>query len=223
MAFIPAVNTAQVSMQFTQSDGEFAENTFYVEGTGDWSEAPMTTLAGDMITWWGTGNGTDSYKASQSSLVDLIAVVCRDLTTQTSPVVTVNPSGGPQPGTGSADPIQNGLTKAITARTGLSGRSFRGRTFLVGLTLDDLEAGANNQFAADAVGRYVSFMNALPGAISGSFPEAKFVVCSRYHKVGDVPDVPRDTAVLTEITSWGNHDLFVDFQRRRAPGHNRHH
>jgi len=222
MAFIPALNTAEVSLQFAQQDGEFAENTFYVENSAAWTAGDLTTIAQNFMDWWKNGNGTYSYRGSQSSLVTLLGCNARDLTTASSDSVTVAADETSNVGGGSADPLQNGLTKAITWRTGLSGRSFRGRTFLVGLTLNDLEGGANNQFAAASVAHYVLFCGSLITAVPAALATAELVVLSRYHLVSG-HTVPRTDGVMTPIISAGNHDLFVDFQRRRAPGHNRHH
>lgn len=222
MAFIPAINTAEIALQFAQSDGEFAENTFYVESTGAYTSTILTALAQAFMDWWKTGDGTHSYRGIQSSLITLLGCTARDLTTQSSDNVTVAADETSNVGGGSADPLQNGLSKAITWRTGLSGRSFRGRTFLVGLTLDDLAAGANNQFNPTKVANYVSALTSLIAAVTAAEAACKLVVLSRYTLTSG-HTAPRATGVMTPIISCGSHDLFVDFQRRRAPGHNRHH
>jgi hypothetical protein len=223
MAFIPALDTAEVSMIFTQPDGSNAENTFYVKRTSAWSSSELTTIANAFITWFGTGDGTHSYKVNVASTFSLSNVIARDLTTDTSSIISTN-SGLPIAGTDSAAAAQMGETFAITARSGLSGRSNRGRTFVVGLPEDAFATGILNTIKSTFANSLVSAFNALLTAVPAADAACEVVILSRYHGIdsGGKP-IPRATGVMTPVSVYGYSNLLMDFQRRRAPGHNRHH
>lgn len=221
--FIPVTNAAQFELQFSQSDGSFAENQFWIQRTGAWSLAQLNTMAAALKTWYTTGDGANSYNNNQSNTCALQGIAFRDMTTQNSstgiyqtglPIAAIN--------AGTAAPL--GLSFAITARTGLAGRNFRGRSFFIGMQATDFSDLTKNLVASAAAAHFVSIWNSLITAVPAADVAASLVVCSRYHQPGGpgTPTVPRLTGVTTPITSYGFHDLFADFQRRRAPGHNRH-
>lgn len=221
--FVPVNNAAQFTLQFSQQDGSFAENEFWVQRTGAWSQALLTTMAAAFKTWFGTGDGTRSYKSSMVTTASLQGVGYRDMTTQNG-YTGVYQTGLPIAGTDAEAGVSLGVTFSLTARTGLAGRSFRGRTFLVGMGLSQFSSVPNNLVDGTHAGNYVSLFNALPAAVTAADAAATLVVCSRYHQVGGPgsPSVPRAAGITTPILAYGYHDLFADFQRRRAPGHNRH-
>jgi hypothetical protein len=223
MAFIPALDTAELTLQFQQPDASLAENTFYVKRTSAWTSAELDTMCGAFITWFGTGDGTHSYKVNVASSFSLIKVIARDLTTATSSIVTTN-AGLPVAGTDSAAAAQMGETFAITSRSGLSGRSNRGRTFIIGLPEDAFATGILNTIKTTYADSLVAAFNALLTAVTAADAAATVVICSRYHGIdsGGKP-IPRTNAVLTPVSAYGYSNLLMDFQRRRAPGHNRHH
>lgn len=219
--FIPGENVAQVSMSFSQADGSFAENVFYVKASDAWDETSLTSIAYAFIVWWQAGDaGTGVPQSLTSHDTSLIAVTARDLTTQTGAVV-VNTEGLPAAGVSTDASIALGLTWAITARTGLAGRSQRGRTFIIGAASSILSDSVVNGVDATQASYWVSAMNALiadVAALSLSNAPLALVVASRYHN-----GAPRDAISTTPITVYGYHNLLLDFQRRRAPAHNRHH
>lgn len=218
MAFIPVTNCAEVSLEFAQPDGEFAENTWGVQNSAPWTLADLTTMGTAFNHWWYTGDGTVTYRGQQPNTCTLIGSVVRDLTTQTSDTVTVPANEASNVGVQTSNFLENGITKAMTARTGLSGRSFRGRTFLIQLNAASLASGDPNLFSAASMEDYVDFMEALISAVPAAVATCSLVVISRRHN-----NAPRGTGVTTPIVHYGYHDLYVDYQRRRAPGHNRHH
>jgi hypothetical protein len=142
----------------------------------------------------------------------------RDLTTQTSSVVIVPYPGAHAAGGDNSGQIPAGLTKAFTARSGLAGRSQRGRTFVVGLASDSLSSGDKNVVATATLNDYVAWFNALIAAVPAANAAWSLVVVSRFHN-----GAPRASGATTPITSYGYANVFVDYQRRRAPGHARHH
>jgi hypothetical protein len=223
MAFIPILNTAQVSLQFAQSDGSFAENVFYVKRTSAWTSAELATMCAAFIAWFGTGDGSHSYKSLLANDTSLVEVSARDLTTAGSDVVN-DSAGLPITGTSENATFLLGTTFAITHRTGLAGRSQRGRTFMVGLPIGDIDPESTNVILTAYATFAVDALTALIAAVTAADAACTWVVASRYSGVdsGGKP-IPRAAGVVTNITSVGYHNLIVDFQRRRAPAHNRHH
>lgn len=223
--FVPVLNAAQVEMQFSQHDGSFAENEFWVQRSEAWDNASLLALCASFHGWYDTGDGTSSYVKLQNSTTALQAIAARDNTTQTSPSVVYN-SSLPDAGlSGDTGYVPLGTSICITSRTGLAGRSFRGRTYLVDLDASIWSSVPNNTVSAAKMTDIINAFNALIAKISGDDPMNALVVCSRYHQVvaGTPPTVARAEGITTPVTAFGYHDLFTDFQRRRAPAHNRHH
>lgn len=220
--FVPALNTVQIQMQFS-SGGDTNENTFWVNRSAAWTLALMQTMCDAFITWYSAGGGGFSYHGLMSSDCSLTTVSARDFTTQHG-FVLVDQSGLPVVGGHAVSQIQLGCTKSFTARTGLAGKNFRGRNFSIGIPTDQADAPDLGTVKASYCTQIVTAFNALLTAVTAADALAKVVVASRFYQPGgpNTPTVPRATAVLTPITAYGFHDLNVDFQRRRAPGHARH-
>jgi len=223
MVFVPAVNTAQFSLQYAQGDNSFAENVYCIERTAAWNTAALQAIAAALKTWWGTGDGTNSFKNLMNANAAITGIGYRDMTTQNG-LSGVYQTGLPIQAVGSGPAASLGLSFSITARTGLAGRSFRGRTFMCALGTGDFANITLNEISGVYAGNCVSALDALLTAIPAADPDCSVVVVSRFHQPGGphTPTVPRTTAVMTPVVSYGFHNLFMDFQRRRAPAHNRH-
>ncbi len=221
--FVPALNAANIAMHFTDPNGDDQVNSFWVKNSAAWTGADMDTMLAAFHTWFDTGNGVQSYVKLMSHHCALNAITGRDMTTQHG-LSHVYQTGLPDAGLAIVNAIEAGCTKAITSRTGLAGKSYRGRTFLIGVDVTKVatpEIGTiDATYCANAVLAFNSLITAVPAAVA----TCTLVVCSRFYQPGGphTATLPRATAVLTPITSFGFHDLNVDFQRRRAPGHGRH-
>jgi len=221
--FVPALNGLNVVLEFLDANGDVNENVFWVKNSAPWTAADVKTMLDAFITWFGTGAGGHSYKSSLSGDCALTAVVGRDFTTVNGMVV-VDQAGLPIAGTSDAHQIESGCTKSITARTGLAGKSYRGRIFACGIGSSNVPNPYSGEILVAYLTSMVTALNGLGPAVTSAIATCELVVCSRYGGTPPVGghSVPRATAVMTPITSWGYHDLNVDFQRRRAPGHARH-
>jgi hypothetical protein len=221
--FVPAVNTAQFALLFHDLNGDTQENVLWVKRSIAWDSAALAAMASALETWYITGNGTHAYCGTQSYHITADGIGYRDNTTQHG-LTGVYQTGYPRVGGNTNPLIEPGLTKSITARTGLAGKSFRGRTFLIGLSSTAVSNAETGQIDATVLADYLLAFNALPGAVTAADADCLLVVCSRFYQPGGpkTPTIARATAVLTPITSYGYHDLNLDFQRRRAPGHGRH-
>lgn len=214
--FIPVSNAMQVVLQFEQQDGSNALNEFWVQRSAAWTPTLMTTMLDAFISWFSTGDGTHAYRGSVGTDNALVAAKGRDYTTQSGYVV-IDQAGLPVSGDGGGEAAGLGATWVVTARTGLAGRSYRGRTYLVGLPSGFWSDYNLNEVNGEFAGHVVLAFNSLVDAVTTADAEAHLVVCSRYHNGGF-----RDEGVTTPILSYGYSTLSTDFQRRRAPAHNVH-
>lgn len=223
MGFVPCANTAQVSMGFSQHDGTFAEQTAYVLKSAGWDDTGLTDLCDSWAVFFNAGHGGSGLKPLTNEGTSLVSITARDLTEEAGPVV-VYTSGLPIAGTSAGTKIPLGITWALTRRTGLAGRSYRGRTYPVGMDESAFADDSLNQISADWAAAYVNEWNEYLAAVDTD-GTTEHVVASRYsgYELDGRTPKPRVAGVMTKITAYGYHNLISDFQRRRAPAHNRHH
>ena len=216
--FQPCPGVASVAIQVAGPDGDIGENILHVSnGTGAaWTAGDLTTLNDAIDTWLTTGDGAgNKYTSFLSNGCTVQAIVSRDLTTQGGPEVTKLVSHA---GLDTAAPLQAGLTKAFTLRTGLSGRSNRGRVFALFLTVDTVSSGDVNAMDATHLSDSVSAWQSLIAAVAAAHTGWAWCVLSRQLNL-----VKRTNGNPVPITSVGYSHVYFDFQRRRAPAHSRHH
>jgi hypothetical protein len=139
-----------------------------------------------------------------ASTVSLVSILARDLSVVDSFVVERAES---VPGAVASAAMPANVTWAVKAVTGLAGRSFRGRSYFVGLAEGDVTENTVNLTRADSI---ITGYDELMGNLS--FGSRQMVVVSRV-SLG----VPRVTGVATDITEWLYTDRQVDTQRRRLP------
>lgn len=222
--FIPVVNAAQFTFQYSQQDGSFAENEHWIQRSAPWTSGTLLAMAAALKTWWTTGaGGGNSYQAGLISACSLQGIGYRDMTTQHG-LTGIYQTGMPLVGGDAEAGVPLGVTFSLTSRTGLAGRNFRGRTYIIGMGVSHFTSVPNNLVLAGHAASLVAMMNSLISAVPAADATCTLVVCSRYGGVPTVggKSVARVTGLTTPITTFGFHDLYADFQRRRAPGHNRH-
>jgi hypothetical protein len=224
--FVPCLNTAYVAVIGTDQTADKQQFGFHVLRDEAWTATALTTLADSVIGWLGTGDGAGNTPKGRLTLDgSFLQINARDLTTETSASI-VDTDGLPLAGEDTAAHLQAGLCWALTLRTGLAGRNFRGRIYPFGFTQDLCTSEGSNSVDPTVGGKVVATYNALVGAVAASDgTHNQLVVASKYHQVvfGTPPTVPRDAGVMTPVTSIGASTYLIDFQRRRAPGHSRHH
>jgi hypothetical protein len=234
--FISAPGVVKVVMTYLQAGGEIAENVFHVGDPGQLETADvpapdLTTIATNFADWFdptfaGTWTPANPLKGFMTNQGQLASVTAKSLFSVNGPSVTVavGLSGGV-----SVEPLPNGLTFTVTMRTGLTGRSFRGRWYVPLLCNNGATTATSMNLIqlADANGLASTTMDMVNQLASISVPSLsslRMVVLSYVNKDA-VPTPPhlRSSGLATEVISTGYHDLYMDYQRRRAPGHNRHH
>jgi len=187
-------------MQYTQF-GQILENIFYFTKSGPWSSSDLVTLAASVVTEW-----TSNVRPNQSNDMTLDLVEATDVSvaggaqiTQPVGVVGGNASVG----------ITSSITLAIKFASGFSGRSHRGRMYLVGIPVgavvfDQVAA----LYAAGIVAAYATFFGNINATTTSLHSIASYCNAGAW----------RTTGVTTPVTNYLVTDLNIDSQRRRLAG-----
>lgn len=203
--FIPAPNTAQALVRFTQEQSHM-ETCLWFKKTTAWEESDLVTLAGDLDTWWDT-----RLKPLIAQNVSFVEVVCTDWSTENGAQAISRTSFGTN-GTHQGTALPSNVSWALKLATGLRGRSFRGRVFLYGLTASDIDGSAVlDSYAVPAVAAWNNLLGTditVPGA---NLAVVSFCAAGSW----------RTTAVVTNVTNIVAVDQTVDSMRKRLPGRGR--
>jgi hypothetical protein len=199
--FIPVPNTVRCDAVF-RLFGQKVENVFDVEVPAGVVPGTVADVAG-LIGAWVIG----TYLPLMSSDVHFLFVEAKDLTTHDGATATYVPTGAPVGGSAGAS-MPGATSLAISLRTSLGGRSFRGRKYTFGLNRSQVVDNAVLPgYAADFVAAFNSLISVLVAA------DKLLVVVSR---VAD--HIDRIVGVTTPVTTAVAADLNVDSQRRRLNG-----
>jgi len=209
--YIPVPETLQANVRFTL-DGQQVENAFNFSYAGSDFATAASSIEGRLnLTWWAA---LRLFLSDQLVHVETYMV---DLDSSSGPVATFSPFTNPA-GSNPVNPAPNNVALCITLRTAARGRSFRGRNYLMGISIDSV---AGNEIVG-------GFMTAVVSAYEGLFAVAtdqscEWVVVSRYSGVelvdGKKKPIPREEGISTPITSVLFTDNIVDSQRNRLPNH----
>lgn len=189
-------------MRYNQTGQEVC-NVFHVNAGAEPTVEMLGDIAQIFFDWWDT-----EMKPLQHAGVTLQAIEVTDISGPDEEGIVFS-AGLPLAGSHSGGSLPNNVTLATKLATGLTGRSRRGRSYLVGLPLTQLETGS--QTVADSYitllqGAFADLLTAL--AVEG-FNLAVLSLVSG--------GVPRTEGLLTDVTSVVTNDV-VDSQRRRLPG-----
>lgn len=202
--YIPADKVAQVDLIY-DCNGEICENVYNVLGTAEWTGTLLASLITAVVGWETTSGST-----LRTSGCGAVKIVATDLSSQTGPSIirSITPTiNGINTGT-----MPNNVTVAIKLGTDQRGRSFRGRTYWIGLWPTAVFAQQINASVAGQLLTSIGLLQAAVGTVNGG----KLAVVSR--RTGNNPRV---AALVTPVTTFSI-DPNLDSQRRRLPGHNRH-
>jgi hypothetical protein len=202
MAFQPAPRVAEVRINQRLHQQE-VQNTLYFGGSVDWTAQSLEVLAGEIITWVGT-----QLYVPLSNELTLASVECRDLTTENAPFFIGTPTV-PVAGDVQLPALPGNCAFVISFRSGLTGRSARGRNYVAGIP--EAQAAGNSVSQTLVADPLVAAYEALPG-IAQQFG-AVHVILSR-----QTANQQRPTAFGFVVTSYIYTDLFIDSQRGRLTG-----
>lgn len=198
--YIPVPNTAKVDWIFS-TPGGVAMNSLYFEKGSALTEADLTAIAAAAEDAW-----ESQISSIAATTVSLDRTVVTDLTTDSSGQVT-DPGG--ISGGNSSEQLPDNSTVAISFRSALRGRSFRGRVFHVGLNVDNV---ANDSIGPSNATIFATKYQAAVDAIAASVSGLTHVVVSLCHD-----NTWRTTGVTTPVTSI-QVDPILDSMRNRLPG-----
>lgn len=208
MAFIPVPNTVAVDVIY-QWDAQVVENTLYFEYT----TPPISSDLQDLLTGIRDLIATELLPllSNTLSLIRLTAQVI-DAADGLFRLLNVSPA---LQGSGGDRPVPSNVSYAIQFKTGLSGRSFSGRNYVVGILEADV---TSNDVATDLRTGLLAFYTAVSAMSAGL--GFLHVVVSRYSGVNPTTGrpIPRTTGIATPVLSYTTFDNTVDSQRRRLPG-----
>lgn len=195
-------NVAEVNL-IHRWDGQQVENLLYFFSTVEPGQQDLKDLADGVKEYW----QTNMLPLMSNQVAFLLAEVqkCEPVPAETASASADLPNTG-----GDTNPsMPNSTSITITFRTGLSGRSYRGRNFWLGLTEPNV---VNSYVEPTLVASVVGAYNGMVGndaVVTGWH----WGVYSQYHN-----GVPRETGLFTSITNATVIDYVVDSQRRRLPG-----
>lgn len=201
MAFIPVEDVAEVAIRGTILAQDIV-NTLFFNRDGGWNSGTLEDLLDEVLLWL-----QDNMFDILSTGYQLVELAARDLTSQAGANATLAGGAGDH-GTGTDEIVPNNVAACVTFRTPLVGRSFRGRNYIAGLTVGNVDT-ATSFTAATAAGLVAAYeaLASVEAALS-----ATHVVVSRYFELA-----PRVAGVATPVTSY-TCDTLIDSQRRRLAG-----
>lgn len=201
MPFIPATNVVQAQLIF-QGNAQRMQNVIHFKRSDPWDEYTMTTLAANLKSWDDTELST-----KRASTISLTAIELRDLTTENGLIYAIefNPA---TPGTRTSPALPYNVTIAVSLRSVQAGRSFRGRIYHVGLTVD--QVSGNTLLSTAGTGIQATY--ALLAVDVAESVLSELVILSKFHN-----NQPRTQAVATPVRTIQVENI-LDSQRRRLPG-----
>lgn len=173
-------------------------NTFHVaKPSGSLLAADLGAIASQMRDFW------DNYRAAlaQSVLLDVIQVRKLD---PNNPLALDYTTGLPTGGLRAGQPAPANVSLALSERTGLAGRKYRGRFYAPGLSVSDLTS--DDRIASPLV----SLMSSILAQYIAQWASTAFVPVI-FHRFDNTY-----TQVLTYVL-----ESILDSQRRRLPARGR--
>lgn len=191
-------------MTFLQ-DGQYLINKHHYLNTAGWDEGSLNNLGTAIREWWDT-----EMKVFAPTTLSLVEIEVVDLTANSGLGITVQ-TGLPIVGTATGAALPNNVTIAVKKGTGFVGRSFRGRTYHVGLMENMV---VNNTLNASDVTALRDKYDLLKEPLGAVIP-VDLCVLSEVSE-----GTQRTEGICTVVTGIGI-DPILDSQRRRLPGRGR--
>lgn len=199
MPFVPIPDCVKVEMVFGQA-GQIVQNVYHVRDPIIPSVGTLTSIAEMFKGWWDV-----EVQTLMSSKVSLNSIKVTSLETETSLGIEYV-DGLPLAALGSPNALPNNATVAVKWLTGVRGRSYRGRTYHIGLTTLQVTESTLSELAQTAL--TAAYNELISTAEANDTP---LVVASRVAN-----GAPRPVGVTTTVTGCSVNRT-VDSQRRRLP------
>jgi len=201
MPFIPVPNTVACRLvhEFLQQP---ITNTLYVNYDSQPDLADLTSLASVLISQW-----EQKIMPKLSSWAKFTQVSLRDLTSSSG--IVYEYAGPPLPVSGGAmgQPLPSSVAVVVSLRTGLAGRSFRGRLFFGGFSEQQSDG---NYMGGNLPTQLKDALTEVIDAINTA--DRRVVIVSRYTQ-----NQPRSTGIVTPVVSVLARTVRLATQRKRLP------
>jgi len=201
MAFQSVAGVAEVVVRGLVN-GQTITNTFYGNYGGTYGQAAITALAAAMDSW--VDVELLPLLSSSYSYVECVSKGLENINDYTDSVAT---SAGP--GAVGVDPFPNNVALAISRRSGLTGRSARGRVYIGGLP-ESILSGGEDYFVTASVNAFVDALNEVRTYMDAA--DWQEVIVSRW-----LAGVKRTEGVFFSVTDYVAVDTRVDSRRDRLP------
>lgn len=199
MAFQECPGILQLEVFFTQQ-GQRVENVFHMKQDGPYTNVAVADLVGDLQNW-----ATTEWPLVAQTGAAVVGGRGVDLSTEVGATAEFT-LAEPVPGTLAGTNVPMNSTVAVSWHTALRGRSYRGRTFHVGLSSAQF---VDSQLTVVAIAALIYSYNRLKTIMNVG--TARMAVLSRRHG-----GVLRAVGVGTDITTVTVNGA-LDSQRRRLP------
>lgn len=166
--------------------------------------------------------------ATFATTTSLLKVGLRDIRSANMP--EFRDSGAATVGTSPGDALPRNVAAVVTLRTALSGKRYRGRSYIGGFT--ENENTASGQISAALQASLVSWVSGVSGAMQAnqlqmgvvSVPAERKVVTETVHhadgttSVETVSDTPARAGLITDVNVIESRNTLWESQRRRGNG-----
>jgi len=201
MTFVPVPLGAEIIINGVRGGQEIVTTSYATHFAG-WGQTEIDNLSEAVDAWVGS-----QLLPSVSPSYEYFNTHCRDLRLPVGFESTNLTSAGV--GSRGASTGPNNQVLSVSRRSGLAGRSARGRVFWPDIPDED-KLDDNHVTAARAI-VYAEIMDALTAAIAGA-GWVEVIVSRRTNGVANVP------AVTYPVTQYLTVDNTLDSMRRRLPG-----
>lgn len=202
--YIPVINVAKMELQY-MLDGQKVENIFHLHNVASWNATGLAFAANVMKTW-----AIGAYAACQNEALTLVNIKATDLSSVSGTVIELPVDPAHAGAVTSSAPLPNNITLVIKWLTTQRGRSFRGRTYVPGISSGQVVKNT-------AQASLVTLVSTAASTLFSAVAVQNYSLCV----VSYCNDKAwRTTGVQTPITAWSV-DTTVDTQRRRLPGRGR--
>ncbi len=204
-------NCVEVVLAWTLPDGKKATNVLHADNTaGNTVDDALCDIVFNGVL---ADARWTAYALRLVTVTKFDAVKMRDLDSALQPLV--ESTGASAPGTGGSDPLPDEVALVVSLKTTIAGRTGRGRTYLGGLSVSNVDASGHA--IAGVQTDAAAFIQAVADALfATSMP---LVVANRAHASYVSPStgltVPAEAAGFHRVTTIKVDDNLFDSQRRR--------
>jgi hypothetical protein len=202
MPFVPAPNIVEMQFRTTWA-GQRAMNRIHVNVFTAPTQALCQSVANAGLTWW-TGNVVTLTPAA----LELREVFVKDISVANGFQATASPAG-PLPGTNGSPSLPNNVSICASIRTGLTGRSARGRWYWQGLSESQVTDSTVSAGVLTSIDAALTNLASAIAALGFNWQIVSFQSAGVPRPGGPVYFAVSDIVFV---------DAFVDSQRRRLPG-----